>query len=94
MRKRSRAAMRSSRHAYADLSLLTRRCTHPKRASVARSSTPQFIDKAAVLTVRIARNHPLLDGNKRLAWAVLNMFAPLNGHSLRVATDDAFRHHA
>jgi death on curing protein len=33
---------------------------------------PKFVDKAAVLAVRIARNHPLLDGNKRLAWAALS----------------------
>lgn len=26
---------------------------------------PAFLDKAAVLVVRIAKNHPLLDGNKR-----------------------------
>jgi hypothetical protein len=31
---------------------------------------PRFIDKAAVLAVRIARNHPLPDGNKRLASPV------------------------
>lgn len=29
---------------------------------------PDFLDKAAVLAVRIAGNHPLPDGNKRLAW--------------------------
>jgi death-on-curing protein len=28
---------------------------------------PDLIDKAAVLAVRIAQNHPLPDGNKRLA---------------------------
>jgi death-on-curing protein len=50
---------------------------------------PELVDKAAVLVVRIARNHALLDGNKRLAWAALTMFLTLNGHSLRVAADDA-----
>jgi death on curing protein len=50
---------------------------------------PEFVEKAAVLVVRIARNHPLLDGNKRLAWAALNMFLTLNGHSLKVPADDA-----
>ena len=35
---------------------------------------PDFVDKAAVLVVRIARNHPLPDGNKRLAWACLTLF--------------------
>jgi len=50
---------------------------------------PDFADKAAVLTVRIAKNHPLPDGNKRLAWQSLTMFCILNGYSLEVATDDA-----
>lgn len=39
---------------------------------------PDLIDKAAVLTCRLAWNHPLLDGNKRAAWAALVMFIDLN----------------
>ena len=50
---------------------------------------PEFIDKAAVLAVRIARNHPLLDGNKRLAWSCLVMFVMLNGYQLIVPPDHA-----
>ena len=50
---------------------------------------PEFIDKAAVLVVRIARNHPLPDGNKRLAWGCLNMFCAINDHRLDVLVDDA-----
>jgi death-on-curing protein len=50
---------------------------------------PESIDKAAVLAVRIARNHPLIDGNKRLAWACLVMFVMLNGHRLEVPADGA-----
>ena len=49
---------------------------------------PEFIDKAAVLAVRIARNHPLMDGNKRLAWTCLVMFVMLNGRRLEVPADD------
>ncbi len=40
---------------------------------------PDLIDKAAVLTTHLARNHPLPDGNKRAAWACLVMFVELNG---------------
>lgn len=39
---------------------------------------PDLIDKAAVLTCRLAWNHPLPDGNKRAAWASLVMFLDLN----------------
>ena len=50
---------------------------------------PDFANKAAVLTVRIAKNHPLPDGNKRLAWQSLTMFCVLNGYKLEVPADDA-----
>ncbi len=40
---------------------------------------PDIIDKAAVLTCRLAWNHPLPDGNKRAAWAALVLFLDLNG---------------
>jgi death-on-curing protein len=50
---------------------------------------PEFVDKAAVLAVRITRNHSLPDGNKRLAWQALNLFCALNGRALRVSADDA-----
>ena len=39
---------------------------------------PDVYDKAAVLVCRLAWNHPLVDGNKRAAWAALVMFIDLN----------------
>ena len=39
---------------------------------------PDIYDKAAVLCWRLARNHPLPDGNKRAAWAALVVFIDLN----------------
>ncbi len=50
---------------------------------------PSLEQKAAVLAVRIARNHPLPDGNKRLGWQSLTMFLALNGQTLATAVDDA-----
>ena len=50
---------------------------------------PEFADKAAVLVVHIARNHPLPDGNKRLAWQSLTIFCALNGRRLEVSPDEA-----
>lgn len=40
---------------------------------------PELLMKAAVLTCRLAWNHPLPDGNKRAAWAALTLFLDLNG---------------
>jgi death-on-curing protein len=50
---------------------------------------PSIEQKAAVLAVRIARNHALLDGNKRLAWQSLTVFLALNGVILAAEVDDA-----
>ena len=61
----------------------------PQAGFAGHEMYPEFIDKAAVLVVRIARNHPLPDGNKRLAWTCLTVFCLLNDHDLEVDTDDA-----
>ena len=50
-----------------------------------------FESKAAVLCVRIARNHPLLDGNKRLAWMCLRLFCDLNEFDFTFGEDDAVK---
>ncbi len=38
---------------------------------------PDFVDQAAVLVVRLTKNHPLPDGNKRAAWVSLRAFLVL-----------------
>jgi death-on-curing protein len=48
-----------------------------------------LVEKAAVLCVRIAKNHPLPDGNKRLAWMAMVVFLELNDSGLEVDEDDA-----
>lgn len=50
-----------------------------------------FFMKAAVLCTRIARNHPLPDGNKRLAWICLVTFCDVNGYELFVTKEEAVR---
>ncbi|CAN5871570.1 hypothetical protein BH23ACT1_BH23ACT1_08120 [soil metagenome] len=42
-----------------------------------------------MLAGRIARNHPLSDGNKRLAWQALTIFCALNGRELTLPVGDA-----
>ena len=49
--------------------------------NLAEELYPDFVDKAAVLVVRLAKNHPLPDGNKRAAWVSLRAFIELNDWS-------------
>jgi death on curing protein len=37
----------------------------------------------------LARNHALVDGNNRLAWAAARVFCLLNGRDLAFSVDDA-----
>ena len=42
---------------------------------------PTFSEKAAVLCSRLVRNHPFLDGNKRVGYICLIEFVERNGYS-------------
>ena len=44
---------------------------------------------AAYYAIAISKNHPFVDGNKRTAFAALNMFLHLNGYKLRSTPKDA-----
>ena len=46
--------------------------------SATPSSTRSSSTRAAVLIVRLAKNHPLPDGNKRAAWVALRLFVNIN----------------
>ncbi|SCK20699.1 death-on-curing family protein [Streptomyces sp. WMMB 322] len=50
-----------------------------------------LLDKAASLLQSLALNHPLVDGNKRMAWLSCVTFLTLNGVSLRPDIDAAER---
>ncbi len=53
---------------------------------------PGLHQKAAVLISAINRDHPLLDGNKRLSWFITVAFYAINGYNLRADdVDDADR---
>lgn len=49
---------------------------------------PTLIEKAAVLVERLARNHPLPDGNKRCALLALERFLAANGRPILDADPD------
>ncbi|HEY8735691.1 MAG TPA: Fic family protein [Candidatus Dormibacteraeota bacterium] len=53
---------------------------------------PHLHQKAAILYSRLVRNHPLPDGNKRVAFICMNEFLERNGSFLNLGpADDAER---
>jgi hypothetical protein len=61
--------------------LWPRRCTRRRPGFGEVDFYPNFVTKAAVLVVRLAKNHPLPDGNKHTAWVALRVFVDVNGWS-------------
>lgn len=49
---------------------------------------PSMIEKAAVLAVSLTRNHRLVDGNKRVAHAAMEVFLLLNGREVKASVDE------
>ncbi len=48
------------------------------------------IEEAAALFESLIANHAFVDGNKRVAFAVTDVFLRLNGFTLEVSSDEAF----
>src|SRR6266853_4256813 len=42
-----------------------------------------IVHEAAALLESLVQNHPFVDGNKRVAFAVVDVFLRINGHALR-----------
>jgi death-on-curing protein len=50
-----------------------------------------LVDEAAALMESLAINHAFVDGNKRLSFAVTDVFLRLNGHYLDVESGSGYR---
>lgn len=72
-----------------DIGLLASAASRPLASAFGEEAYPSFAEKAAALLHSIARNHALVDGNKRLAWAATRTFCLLNGRDIALPVDDA-----
>jgi death-on-curing protein len=60
------------------------------RAAVGEDAYPDVHLKAAALMHSLARNHALVDGNKRLAWTACRTLLAINGQWISAPEDDRF----
>jgi death on curing protein len=72
-----------------DVGLLASAAARPHASAFGECAYPSFAEKTAALMHSLARNHPLVDGNKRLAWASSRVFCLINGLDLAYTMDDA-----
>ena len=71
-----------------DEGLLESALAQPFASFDGRDLYPTIAEKAARLAFGLARNHPFLDGNKRVATACLGAFLRLNGYAFRPSADE------
>lgn len=74
-----------------DLGLLDAACARPRSTAFGTDAYPGLEDKAAALLHSLARNHALVDGNKRLAWLATLVFLDLNGRRVELDDEAAFQ---
>lgn len=57
--------------------------------NLAHYGQPDYAELAAAYGVALAKNHPFVDGNKRVAFLSVGVFLMLNGHRLTATQVDA-----
>lgn len=73
-----------------DVGLLDSAAARPRSTALGADAYPTLALKAAALLHSLARNHTLVDGNKRLAWLAAAVFCELNGRPIELTDAAAF----
>ena len=74
-----------------DVGLLDSAAARPRARAFGVDAYASIEAKAAALLHSLARNHALIDGNKRLAWLATVVFLDINHRTTVLDDDEAFR---
>jgi death on curing protein len=73
-----------------DCGLLESAQARPRTSVFGQDAYADLHLKAAALLHSLARNHALVDGNKRLAWTACRTFLAINGQWISAPEDERF----
>ena len=71
-----------------DAGLLESALARPQTSVFGEDAYPTLEVKAAAMTHSVIKNHPMVDGNKRTSWFLLNAFLYINGYLLEMSTEE------
>ena len=71
-----------------DIGLLGSAAARPQARAFGSDAYPDQWTKSAALLQSVVKNHPLVDGNKRLGWLATATFLDLNGAGVTAAPND------
>ncbi len=73
-----------------DKHLLASALAQPKMTVGGKFVHKSIQDKAAAYGFHVCRNHPFVDGNKRVAFVLMTIFLEFNGWGLTATEEDAY----
>ena len=74
-----------------DDGLLRSALARPQASFGGQDLYPTVFEKAAALLESLARNHPFVDGNKRVAWECFDLTLEMNGYRLGGSADQHYK---
>jgi death-on-curing protein len=78
-------------HGLRDEGLLESALEQPKVTYGGELLHPTLFEQAAAYLLHLAQNHPFVDGNKRVAFAAMDVFLRINGVQLELSDAQAYR---
>ena len=70
-----------------DAGLLDSALARPQTSVFGEDAYPTLEVKAAAMTHSVIKNQPMVDGNKRTSWFLLNAFLYINGYLMEMSTE-------
>jgi death-on-curing protein len=74
-----------------DLGMLESALAQPLMTLGGEELYPTLAEKASALGFSLIKNHPFIDGNKRIGHAVIEVFLVLNGYEIEATVDEQER---
>lgn len=74
-------------HGLRDLGSLESAIAQPRMSFAGEDLYPSLVEKAAALCFSLVKNHPFVDGNKRVGHAAMETFLVLNGSEIEATVD-------
>lgn len=73
-----------------DHNLLASALSQPKVTIGGKFAHKTLFDKASAYGYHVCRNHPFVDGNKRIAFVLMDILLQLNGWEIVASEEDAY----
>jgi death on curing protein len=71
-----------------DLGLIESALKQPRQTFGGEELYPTVEDKASLICFALVKNHPFVDGNKRIGHAAMEKFLEINGYKFVADTDE------